>query len=432
MQVISIRSSVLLLSAATLLTACTLDDPDPSTGAFPITLEANQDLSLTRLSWTPVKVTGFKEYILLQSTEEIPTSPVPEVTPQVIVLKRIDDADITSFATSDILFAPRICYKLYVSIDDRFIQSQNICVDQEFKIFSGFNDRAAHQDGNDEMIFFDRLDQRFSIYNYIEEEITHTVSNADHSFPIMEISSSGGTTHLFAYDQSPSRLRKYTYPGLTLTGSKDFGNILFFVKPFKEFLLVGSENGSGSLKVLSRSNLIELESEEGLTGNRNVAVFDGDPVIVLDINNTSIKRFSLAPNGQVTELETKSPGIFQPSNQNFSAQGSEIFIAGRIGNIIDKNGDHLGALESNINSFISMMRLSADEKKVAYIVSDNASIHIDVADISNLQDIETIASYNIPFANYADMFIAGDIIYVAGVSFDSGQAQTFVLKFPMP
>ena len=109
-----------------------------------LTLSAHQNLSLTELSWNPVRLSGFKEYIILQSSDEIAPSPTPVTSANVSVLKRIDDVDVTSFEASEILFTPRICYKLYASVDDRFIQSQNICIDQNFTLIEGFYDRAGH------------------------------------------------------------------------------------------------------------------------------------------------------------------------------------------------------------------------------------------------------------------------------------------------
>ena len=41
---------------------CTLDEGTPGTSDPALTLQVHTDLSLINLSWTPVKVTGFKEY----------------------------------------------------------------------------------------------------------------------------------------------------------------------------------------------------------------------------------------------------------------------------------------------------------------------------------------------------------------------------------
>ena len=159
-----------------LISSCTLDDPGTTPSNFPLTLQAEQDFSLIHLHWAPVKVTGFKEYILLQSSTEIPSSPEPTISSEISIVKRIDDSDVTTFTTSDILFSENVCYKLYVCIDDRFIQSNNVCIEQDFKLLEGFYDRAGHEKGSDDVIMFDRVNRNLSVYNLSSGEITSTIT----------------------------------------------------------------------------------------------------------------------------------------------------------------------------------------------------------------------------------------------------------------
>ena len=415
-----------------MIQACTLDDPGSSNTITPLTLQADQNLSLTELHWNAVKVTGFREYIILQSTNEIPATPTPEVSANVTILKRIDDADVTSFSTSNILFTPDVCYKLYVSIEDRFIQSPNICVHQDFQLFNGFYDRAAHEDGIDEMVMFDRVNQRLSSYNYKEGTITRSVNEIFLSFPILELSQWEDNISLFAYDQSPGVLRKYRYPELTSSMSKDFGGVLFAANFHEQFIVAAIEDFNGSLKVLSRSNLSVLDSKQGLLGNRNVAVFEGDPLITLDISDNEILRYNIDGSGKLALIDTKAHGISQPSSQNAAAQGTDLFISGRLGTIVDRDGNIAGTLNSNPNETVWMARFSEDERKVVYGLNAGINLRLEIADISNLGNITRLSTFNIPSANYSDMVVEDGIIYLTGVTFDSGQAQTFTLKYPMP
>src|SRR5690242_15010607 len=86
-----LKIGILLIVGTLYLSGCTLDDPGVTSSDPPLLLEANQNLSLITLNWDRVKVTGFKEYILLQSTGDIPNSPTPVVNSETTVLKRIDD-----------------------------------------------------------------------------------------------------------------------------------------------------------------------------------------------------------------------------------------------------------------------------------------------------------------------------------------------------
>ena len=423
---------IILLATILLVTGCTLDDPGTGGGNFPITLQVEKDYSLLNLSWSPVKVTGFKEYIILQSTEEIPPSNTPVITSTVTVLKRIDDADITSLQASEVLFAPQVCYKLFVSIDDRFIQSSSVCVQQDFNTLNGFYDRAGHEKDVVELVMFDRSNQQLSTYRYQTGEVTNTVNDIFHSFPVIDLSTSAGTTSVFVYDQSPARLRKFSFPSLTSNSWKDFGGVLFAVNVYEQFVFASVEEINTSFRVLSSTNLSDIDSKPGLLGSRNIAVFPGDPLLVLEVGDNGINRYSINSAGKITLLDKLTTSIVQPNTQNATAQGSEIFIAGRSGDIIDRDGKIIASLGNDINSFVLMVRLSSDENKAAYIISDNIRLRLEVVDISNLPNIVPITSFEIPSANYADLIVEDDVMYIMGVSFATGQARTFVLKYPMP
>ena len=223
------------------VSSCTLDDPGTSSPTFPLTLEASQDFSLIRLNWSQVKVTGFKEYILLQSTTEIPSSPAPVVSADITIVKRIDDVDITNVVTSDILFSENVCYKLYVSVDDRFIQSNNVCLQQDFKLIEGFYDRAGHEKGSDKVVMFDRVNRHISVYSFTSEEFISMVSENLLQFPVMDVSTWGDVTHLFAYDQSPGRFIKYTLPAFSPVTQEFFGTVLFAAKSYHQYIFTASE-----------------------------------------------------------------------------------------------------------------------------------------------------------------------------------------------
>ncbi len=98
----------ILVFSIILIPACSLNDPGTTSSAPPLTLRADQHLSLITLNWEPVKVTGFKEYILLQSTSDLPDNSTPTISTETTVLKRIGDSDIHSFTLPNNLLAPKL------------------------------------------------------------------------------------------------------------------------------------------------------------------------------------------------------------------------------------------------------------------------------------------------------------------------------------
>ena len=420
-----------ILVGGLFLSGCSLDTPGVTDSNPALTLNASQNLSLINLSWDPVKVTGFKEYIILQSTSDIPNSPTPEVNGETSVLKRIDDSDITSYSVSNTLFAPRLCYKLYTAVDDRFLYSSTICVDQDITFFNGFNDRAGHEEGLDEVVLFDRVNARLSSIDYINEELTNTVNNINLTFPMIDISTYQGTTNVFAYDQSVPKVIKYKFPELTALTFKNFNGVLFALNAHGPFVYASVEEFPNSFQVLSRNNFTVIDTRTGISGNRNIAVFDGDPTLILEIGETSMMKYSINPDGKILQMDLLTTGVNQLNTQNTTANNNDYFIGGRLGNIVNRNGEILGSLTPGLNTFNFMNRISPDNTKAVSIINDVNKIFLEINDISALPAITKIASYEMPQANFADLIVEDHIIYVIGVTFAAGQAQTFMTKYPI-
>jgi hypothetical protein len=413
------------------LSSCTLDDPTPTDQSPPLTLTTEQNLSLTTLSWDRVNVTGFKEYILLQSSSSIPDNPAPVVNQDVTVVKKIKDVDETSLSVSPSLITPNVWYKLYCSVDDRFLYSPTICVQQNIDFVLGFFDAGCHTPGIDEMVLFDRTTDDLATINYKTSSITKTVNDFGFSFPSLDMSEWNGSTDVFGFDQSPPSLRKFNYPSLSNTHNIGFNQVLWAVKPYHEFVFIASEEFGQSFKVLRRNNLTDIDKRVGITNNQNIAVFPGDPLIVITFGVSSSKKYTINAAGKVLTEEDISTRLNQANLQNTCAQGNELFIADVFGSIFNRDGEKVGALSTNQNTFIQMIRLSPDEKKAIFLANENGIQRLQIADLSNLSSITLLKSFDLPSLNYADIIPEEEIIYVVGSTFNSSQSQTYFLKYPL-
>jgi len=414
------------------LMGCSLNTPEPSSPSPALNLYSEQNLSLTSLSWDRVNVTGFKEYIILQSPNPIPDSPVPDLSFEVTVLKRIDNLDITTLAVSIPLLSPQICYKLYCAVDDRFLYSANLCVNPQIDVVDGFFDRGCHEPGNDEAVMLDRFNSRMIALNYKTGEITSMISDIVLNFPTMEMSTWNNVTNVFGSDQSPSWLRKYNFPSLTGSNTKQFNNVLWSANVHNQFVFVAIDDFNKGFQVLSRNNLITLDFKEGSFDNQNIAVFPGDTMTVLTLGANESKKYLVNNEGDIVSEQFIPARIFQLDRQHNCADGSTLFIGGTNGNIINPAGENVATLITNVNSFIQLPRFSADETKVVYLVTANNEIRLEVADLSNLPSITLLQSFVVPTLNYADIIPDGDIIYVLGTNFNSSIPLTFILKYPFP
>ncbi len=421
---------ILMMACSCIIPGCTLDDPDHTDDSPALTLFAVQNFSVTNLTWDKVNVTGFKEYIILQSSSDIPDNPTPAVTADVIVIKRIKDVNVTSFSAASVPTTPTICYKLYCAVDDRFLYSATNCLTQDLTILNGFYDRAYHEAGNDQMVLFDRVNDQLSTYNYRTNSITHTISETVLNFPSLQLSTWNNITYLFGFDQSPSQIIRYNYPSLVATQLKNYSQFIWSAKAFSNFVFVTSENNVDHFQVLDRNNLNVLDGRIGISGNQNIAVFGGDTLTVLTLGNLESKKYLVNMNGKVVE-ESLIPGrVTQPDVQSVCAEGSELFIGGHQGSIVNRIGENVGSLAFNTNSFILINRLSPDEMTAVYLANDLGNLRLEFADISNLPTIIKTISYDVPALQYGDLFVEDGVVYLIGASFNS-QAQTFILKYPM-
>ena len=412
--------------------ACTLDEPTDTNQNPALTLDYTQNLSLTNLTWDAVKVTGFKEYIILQSSNPIPNSPTPVINQDVTVLKRIKEVDSTNLSVSTMLFSPQICYKLYCAVDDRFLYSQTLCIEQDIDVVSGFYDRGCHLAGNDEAVMFDRVNNVLSTLNYKTGTITNSVTDIVLSFPSLEMSSWAGVTNTFGFDQSPAWLRKYNFPALTASNSKNFNQVLWAANVHNQFVFVATDDAfSNNFQVLSRNNLSLIHGAQTMTGNQNIAVFPGDPLTVMTIGSTETKKYSIDANGMISASVDVPARILQPDLQSTCAEGTDLFICGREGTIINRNGVNVGTLNTDINASILLNRLSIDEKKAIYVINDNGTMRLEIADISQLPVVTLLTTYDLPALTYADVIPEDEIIYLIGTSFNSSQPQTTILRYPL-
>ena len=411
--------------------SCTLDEPADTNQDPALTLDYTQHLSLTNLTWDPVRVTGFKEYIILQSSNPIPNSPTPVINQDVTVLKRINDVDVTSLTVSTMLFSPQICYKLYCAVDDRFLYSSTLCIQQDIDVVNGFYDRGCHTAGQDEAVVFDRVNSVLSALNYKTGTITSSVTDGVLSFPSLEMSTWTDVTNVFGFDQSPAWLRKYNFPALTASNSKNFNQILWAANVHNQFVFVATDDFGNNFQVLNSSNLSFLHSIQGMSGNQNIAVFPGDPLAVITIGSSVSKKYSIDTDGKILTSADVPARILQPDLQSTCAEGTDLFICGREGTIINRNGVNVGTLNTDINASILLNRLSIDEKKAIYIITDNGVMRLEIADISQLPLVTLLTTYDLPALSYADLIPEEQIIYVIGTSFISSQAQTTILRYPL-
>jgi hypothetical protein len=309
--------------------------------------------------------------------------------------------------------------------------SPTICIDQNNVFIDGFNDKAAHLQGLDEMIGYDRVNDRFSVLNYKTATVTNSVSDVTFNFPSMELYQWNNTTSLISFNQSAAWLGVYNFPSLSTIQKRNFGSVLWTARPYKQFVLIASQQSGENFQVLNRATLLPIDSRDGTQSTQNMAVFEGDPTVVLTLGQNGSKKYTINTNGIILSEQSIPGRISQPDLQHTCAQGSELFIGGNGGDIINRSGENIASLGSGSNNvFVTLARLSPDESKAVYITNKNGLIFLEVADLTALPMITVEKSIELPALTYADLIPDEDIIHVVATTFNTNFAKTFILKYP--
>lgn len=418
-----------LLTGLTFWGGCTLDEPASGDHTPALELRSSQNLSVISLHWDPVRVTGFKEYILLQSNQFIPNAPEPEVNVNVSVVKRIDNANITTSAAPIHVGSSQVCYKLYCSVDDRFLYSPTICLNTEVESFAGFNDRGIGIPEFDQMVFFDRVHDCMTLYNYSTGELVVKQTNTTLNFPTLHYSTYEGSSYIFAVDQNQSQLQQYSFPALSLVQTVSQSTVIWATTSYKNLLLVSVEDFQGkNFRILNRQNLANIRSTTGLSGNQAIAVFDGDPAIVFLVGSGQSNKITINAAGQILSEETLGMTIPQFDQQSNVAQGQNLFISGRSGTILDRNGNILGTLVNGSSTIAMLSRLSPDEKEAICLINENGIQRLLISDITQLPTMTTKHMYDLPALTFSEIVVEEDKILVAGTTFDTGEGTTHLIQ----
>ncbi len=412
-------------------TGCTLDDPATGDKTPALTLQASKDYSVVHLSWEQVKVTGFKEYIILQSVNDIPDAPTPQTSQDISILTRIQDGSVTSFESANVLFSTRTCYKLYCDIGDRFLYSSTLCTDTDIDLLDGFFDRSNHEPGQSTMVAFDRFTTHLVVYDLHARSFTSLRQESVNTFPLLDVATYQNMTSLFTFDQFNNLLRKYSYPGLEYQNQRFIseGTTGGVVKG--AFVYVMTQNNSAAFQILNQNNLTLIDSKAGSISTRNLAVFEGDTTIVLNIEDGMITRYLVNSSGKIIQTQTLIPGVSQLNTQGTCDISSMYYVGGRLGTLINREGDIIKNLATGFNEFTVLSRFSQDESKALLLTQDNITLSLNIYDLSALPAAPLIRKITLPSASYTDMFSEDDVIYVIGLTFTSGSNQTFILRFPL-
>jgi hypothetical protein len=197
------------------------------------------------------------------------------------------------------------------------------------------------------------------------------------------------------------------------------------------FLFIGTQNTASSFQVWDANTFSVRDTRSGVTGIRHYATFPGDTMVVLEIWETGMRRYTINTLGKVIGQDEFLTGVSQISTQNASDYNDQYYIGGRFSTIVDTDANIISSLNEDINSFSFFSRFNADGTHAVSLVQDQVNFFLDIYDISAITTPQRIQRYALPQASYAELLVRDDIIYIVGINFNSSVSQTFILKIPI-
>lgn len=423
-----IRSLLITSAAALCLVWQGCDDASVEPGPFeyPIKLQVNGSSSNVALSWTEATVSTFEEYVVVRSIDPIPETKDPEVVGNQVIIARLDEIDATAFVDFSTPFEPKLYYKVFADIGERFLPSATVEVTQPLQLVEYRTDALEIDHDADEIIGFDRSLDVLFVYNYTEQKMK-AQTQWGFNFPFIRTGQYNLRDELYAVDQSQSLLYVFDREdlGYIQQFSAPSGVVDFFYLNGLFFITFTN----GNIQVRSRDNFQQLASRSTTNGNRVLHVLknDAQEIEFVEIGFTTVIKYRWSSN---TLLEIDRRSDISGTSQLTTAihpDRSE-FIINNAGRVIGSDLADRGSLGTGLQ-FHNTMTYSDDGSMVATIgfVGNNNALRFFTTE-DNYPEVSNNQLNFTPVMMWSD----NGQIYTSTVIFVSGGIRSVINTYDLP
>ena len=345
----NLKMQLVLLFVITLfISSCKKEiEVDPNDNKFPINLKLEEENGLTNLSWDKVNVSTFESYILVRSSEPIPTGLIPKVgDPDHEIIAEITKVDSTVFSDVSAPWSAAVYYKLYVNIGNRFIESQSLVNNQNAFVFDDFFD-AIHVDKDSNWtILLSTNSGRIILFDIDENKIIsdkQLSSFLDINSILLETGNDGPDRMLYVWDNFSSELTKMSLPDLNIVDQEFMPATCFsIINNGKGQLYLTNYDQTNAFNVRSQSDLKLLKGTSKTNYYEKRVLFLLDPLNqkVVEVSSTKLTSFDV---NQTSYVLSNQNSITIPGNTQYIpneiiySNDRNYFITSKNGTVYDKD-----------------------------------------------------------------------------------------------
>jgi hypothetical protein len=399
-----------------------LEVPTPGEFQYPLTLTVESRQSVAELAWSEVTVSTLEEYIILRSSDNIPDSPVPEITGNAVIIARIDERDISHFKDSNLPIVDTVYYKVYARIEGRFLMSATISHAQNLHLLPVRADIVEHVAAKNTFVAFDRGTQQLLVYDYKTREFLKSRLMQQLNFPMIRVDLS--SDEVFVNENGTSQFLDYNTLNLKQSLQNTFSRNAKFLNGW--IYLTRAQFPYG-FALYRRSDLAIKDELNTLQSDWRGCSVLPDPT---DVNKATIYDFSLTGAARYTQNNTDLE-LDLVSSEVMPGGGILVakhpirteFVVTSNGIIMDENLEIINTLENGAIGF-NLYTYSPDGSKLFGMTFQNSpTIRVYDADNDYVFREEFVMSNQIsPVSLFADE----QNVYMVSLVFLGGGTQTLI------
>lgn len=316
---------------------------DNSDQNFPLTLNSELGNDKVTLRWEAANVSNFEKYVVLRSRNPIPAGlrPVFSTSEQEIILQS-DDIKTTEFVDESLPIVEKLYYKLYISIDDRFIESDAVVVNFDNLLVDGNGGVIKFVADSSWVILGDEFTGTLRVLNYRTKGILASkpvqFTNADNM--CLDVAVENGKQVLYWW-AGYNNFYKYSLPDLT--------QLNFWPVPFSGFSILVDDNlvyttqydYNQSFSPRRKTDMSVLKAHYRLDyyTHRTLAMLDKTTHRIVEASPYRILTYNVNPiTGDVTNMAERSTNTFNVFYREMPvAKNGQYFIAQYDGSVYDQN-----------------------------------------------------------------------------------------------
>ncbi|MBL7782640.1 MAG: hypothetical protein JNM22_15540 [Saprospiraceae bacterium] len=342
---------------------------------FPLTVNAQKDEDKVVLTWEAANVSNFNKYVIVRSRNPIPAGLSPVFSSgDIEIVFQSDDIDTTSFTDEALPVLQQLYYKLYINIDDRFIESAAVSLTFDNLLLEGNGSVIKFYPDSNWVILGDDFMGTLRVVNYNTKEVVASRNVSFTSFDNMcyDIAVENGKPVLYWW-AGYTNFYKYQLPDLVQLNywPVAFSGFSIAVDDNYVYTTQYDYNQSFCARRKSDMSVVQPHYRADYYTHRTLAILDKATHYVLEVSPYRLLTYNVNPiNGDVTNITEKSTNTFNLFYRDIPVSKDNQYVVPQYdGSVYDRNLNLVTSIPFMSNGYIDV-DFSADGQYLYALYQD--------------------------------------------------------------